>query len=325
MIYKNDELTPEIIDEMNDMFYGALKGAIGAPSKEKIESLQNTQENPASSIMLGASLGGDMDTMTGLINAAKNKNVFVNKNTDLAAANLSKEQLLKKLYSIYDKNIEMFKFIGVNSEASDLLIESIQLLEASIELTGGKVDVPFAPEDFVSGLSLPDYEKTSLEKAGKVIDNTKKFYKAGKVKEYQIEEDETGNKFIYIVFSGESKAKDGSIVKYTASGHVGPISRFDGSEAIDYMYREKTGGNIFVRSFFGGKWINKSQDYTIEFDNLDINDMSKKRQKEEIISNSTEEAQEYEQSENENILHEDLQEEVEEDLEEDLGFEIQEK
>lgn len=168
--------------------------------------------------------------------------------------NIQVESLLIGLYEIYDSLIDIFQRVGLNHDISDKLSTSIWDLEKCITKVGGSVKA-FVPEDFVSGLSMPNSE----ENAKNVIATTKKCYKLGKVEQAEIEEN--GNA-IRLVFSGSIS----SGVSYRVIGLIKAGAKgWSGNEAIDYIYKQG-GGKMSVRSVDGGSWVNRSTDFDIKWE-----------------------------------------------------------
>lgn len=167
--------------------------------------------------------------------------------------NINVESLLLSLYEIHDELIDIFQRVGLNHEISDKLTTQVWNVEKCITKSGGTVK-NFIPEDYVSGLEMPDLE----ENASKVIATTKRCYRLGSVENDLVEDNGSA---IRLTFKGALQN-----VKYTVNGLIKSGSRgWTGSEAIDYVYKPN-GGKMSVRSFEGGKWVNCSDHFEIKWE-----------------------------------------------------------
>lgn len=331
---KNDQMTPELNREMNDLFIKGLAKTIRPMASDAIDRIGEEMHNAESGMpYFSGSLSGSVNEMDEIIRTQNRRmkrggsvpqaEEFDDDPAKEDGGNFlsfhNREQLLENLNLVYVNLIEFFKDTGLNDRNSESLINSIQVIEKSIDMAGGEVENPFAPEDFVSGLESPDTGNDAEEKAQRVIDNTVKFYKAGKVSEIDIVVHDNDEKYIKVVFSGYCRT-DASTSKqpYTATGFIGPIKKFIGVEAIDYIYRSPNGGSMYVRSFEGGRWINKSNDFSIIFDEFNIESYDSKTENSAHNATNDEIIQEEITGKEAHLSHEGEEEEI-------LDFEIEEK
>lgn len=231
----------------SDMMAESLRAKLGSVNPGKIDEVRREMEAAASSSLsrkerhLREYLGYPEPTKTASPSPAKD------------FANVNVESLLIGLYEVYDGLIDVFQRVGLNHEVSDKLTTQIGNVEKCIVKVGGEVK-EFIPEDFVSGLEMPNME----ENAKRALQNTERCYKLGGIEDASIDDE---GSTIRLTFKG--RIRD---MTYVAIGVIKAGSRgWTGSEAIDYVYKQG-GGKMTVRSFEGGKWINCSESYEIKWD-----------------------------------------------------------
>lgn len=218
--------------------------------------------------------------------------------------NLVSEKLLITLYEIRDNLITMFSKCELNSDISESLSDEINRLGDCIVYIGGDVE-DFDPLSYASGLDTPDAVKNAEE----VLKRTIQCYKLGEIKEAKIQED---GKEILIVFAGKNKE-----TTYQAKGRIIAKS-WTGNEAIDYVYSPRS-GKMSVKSFEGGKWINKSlegnSDYNVSWELQEQSASESNIKNSEETSLTKEEVTKHTQN---NLIEDDSV-----DGEEDIGSPIQ--
>jgi len=218
--------------------------------------------------------------------------------------NLISEKLLITLYEIRDSLINIFSKCELNSNISESLADEISRLGDCIVYIGGDVE-DFDPLSYASGLDTPD----SIKNAEEVLKRTIQCYKLGEIKQAKIQED---GKEILIVFAGKNKE-----TTYQATGRIIAKS-WTGNEAIDYVYSPKS-GKMSVKSFEGGKWVNKSldgnSDYSVSWELQEQSINKKNSTNSEETSLNKEEVTQYAQNQ--------LTEDDGADGEEDIGSPIQ--
>jgi hypothetical protein len=187
-----------------------------------------------------------------------------------AQSNVNREQLLINLYETRDGLRDCFGSVGLNSGVGRSLVKHINVLGSCIENLGGEVD-KFNPLDHISGLEVPDLSKN----AEKVLDFTKQCYKMGPVEESSVQDD---GRTIMITFSG----REGQTT-YKAIGTISPNEEnaWAGNEAVDYIYTPE-GGKMSVRALDEtGKWVDRSDSFTVYWDLVLNPDAEKDEKKEE--------------------------------------------
>lgn len=245
---------PKPIREMSET---ELQARLLKLNPEDIENAVNSQELMLQS--LKSTLGKPSTTalmeVTREIDASEGKRPDKSSVTFTATApqikDFNVESVLLKMFEIYDSLIEIFQKIGIDSNLSDDLSNQIFAMEKCIEQMGGSVET-FIPENFVSGLEMPD----NTEMAQKAIETTRKCYKKGNIVKEQVSKD--GNT-INLILSGESVGKS-----FVVEGAITAKNGWTGNEAIDYLYKED-GGVMSVKAYEGGKWINISSNFQIEW------------------------------------------------------------
>lgn len=229
----------------SDMIAEALKSKLRV-TPEKLDEIRREQRAAASTSMskedkyIREYLGHDVPSTKPVSAPVSIENVQV-------------ESLLLALYDVCDGLIDIYQRVGLNHEISDKLSNQIWNLEKCITKLGGEVKT-FVPEDFVSGLEMPN----NSENAAKVIATTKKCYKLGSVENTLIEDN--GNT-IRLTFRGNVNG-----IKYVANGEItAGEGGWSGSEAVDYVYRQG-GGKMAVRSWEGNKWVNCKDGYKVKWE-----------------------------------------------------------
>lgn len=293
----------------SDMILNVLKTEFGDPQKKYVEKVSEEINNSSE----GANISNK---------SIKDNKIIVTGNSGSKDIKIkfSVEKLISHLSYIYDDLIEVFLSLGNDIEESERIIENIHNIENAIKYVGGKIE-HFDPMNHLSGLESPDM----IENAKKVIELTKKYYKLGEIREYNISED--GNT-INIVLVGLHKD-----IKYRVDGKV--IAKiWHGNEAIDYIYSSGS-GKLSIKVFEDGKWVNKNENYKITWEltevdknkknNKDENQEKEQIHKEEIKNNKNEKEikeEEYLDKNNNNSIKGNLQEDLEKDI---SDFDIQEK
>lgn len=235
-----------------DLMTNALKGKLGAIDPNKLEEVR--REIAASAAT--SKEGRYIDEYLGRTKPASPSEEV--KPKKLSLGDISAEDILVDLYSIYDGMVDIFQRIGLNHEVSNLFTEQIDMISGVIRKLGGTVE-DFVPEDHVSGLELPP----TYENALKVVERTINCYKIGEVTDHSIEDD---GETIRITFSGGVQLPSGDNVKYVAAGVVRASKRgWTGAEAIDYIYRPGR-GKMLVRAIENGKWVTKSDNFEIRWE-----------------------------------------------------------
>ena len=195
-------------------------------------------------------------------------------------------RLVITLKNIYHGLIDVFERSGLNSGVEDELVTLIKKTGACIQFLGEPVE-EFKPLSHLSGLQAPDMVKN----ANKVVETTNQCYKLGKIEETTVSDD---GKKIGIIFSGQ----EGDMT-YKAFGQISARS-WEGSEAIDYIYVPETGGKMSVKTYEGGKWVDKSDTgvYDIYYDLEEI-DLS--------VEGKTKDDEKYTSSENNITVESDVE------------------
>jgi hypothetical protein len=238
------ETAPDLIAE-------SLKSKIGTLNPDKVDQMRRE-------ILAAEGNGSKTDRyLRDYLNKANGVPTSQSQSNNQEAkpmAPVNSEALLIALYDIYDGLIDIFQRVGLNHEISDKLTNQIWNIEKCISKAGGEVN-EFVPEDFVSGLEMPDL----TESAERVVANTKRCYKLGSIEENNIEDN--GN-VIRLVFKGSIA----SGVSYKVLGVIKAGAKgWSGNEAIDYIYKSG-GGKMSVRSYESGKWVNCSSDFNIKWE-----------------------------------------------------------
>jgi len=166
------------------------------------------------------------------------------------------ERLIGALKQVHAGLVDVFERSGLNSGVEKNLVGLIDLATACLNHVGERTP-QFEPLRHLSGLQAPNMVKN----ANKVLETTLNCYKIGSITEHNVSDD--GSE-ITICFSG----KQGEI-EYQAFGRVAANS-WEGSEAIDYIYTPGS-GKMSVKAFEGGKWVDKSDHYSISW-TLEEND-----------------------------------------------------
>ena len=161
------------------------------------------------------------------------------------------EELLESLYSIRDGLIEDFSSISLGTKLAGSLTSKINGLGGCIRRMGGVAD-DFEPLNHVSGLDVPNQTKN----AKRVMENTLECYKLGKAEQVSIGED---GRELVIDFTGTE-----GDVSYVATGKI-VAEEWNGNEAIDYVYTPGE-GRMSVRAFESGRWLDKSDKYSIRWE-----------------------------------------------------------
>jgi len=165
--------------------------------------------------------------------------------------NYNTERILVDLFESRDILIDSFSKIGITSQ-SQSMVEGINKLGSCIIAMGGEVE-KFDPFSHMSGLQAPNLKKS----AKRVIENTVESYTLGKIEDIDIEDD---GKTIVLSFIG----KQGNI-DYKAVGTLTALKKWNGNEAIDYVYTPSE-GRMSVKEYDNGKWIDKSSSYKISWE-----------------------------------------------------------
>jgi len=162
------------------------------------------------------------------------------------------EELLTSLYEVRDNLISTFEGSKLNKVLADSITRNIHSLGSCITRLGGQVN-KFDPLEHVSRLKTPDLQKN----ADRVIETTKQCY-LGSIEGIETKEDDVNT--ILATFVG----REGS-VQYKAAATITAAHGWVGNEAIDYVYTPGE-GRLSVKAFSAGKWIDKSDDYSIYWD-----------------------------------------------------------
>jgi len=165
--------------------------------------------------------------------------------------NYNTERILVDLFESRDILIDSFSKIGITSQ-SQSMVEGINKLGSCIIAMGGEVE-KFDPFSHMSGLQAPNLKKS----AKRVIENTVESYTLGKIEDIDIEDE---GKTIVLSFIG----KQGNI-DYKAVGTLTALKKWNGNEAIDYVYTPSE-GRMSVKEYDNGKWIDKSSSYKISWE-----------------------------------------------------------
>jgi hypothetical protein len=220
---------------------------------------------------------------------------------------INTEKLLLDLYEMRDEMIDSAKELGLGSKVASTLTKNINKIGTFIQSYGGKVE-DFNPIDSISGLEEPDLSNN----AERVIANTKRSYRLGKIGEAQISKN---GKEIVMAFVGNTGE-----MGYKALGTISTKGVWMGSEAIDYVYTPGSGKMSVKALNNDGKWIDKSLDFNVSWElweNID-QPLEDKTGKEEIKTAGKEE----EIIENKEEVKKDSQNN---DIDEDIGdFPIEE-
>jgi len=232
---------------------------------------------------------------------------------------VSVENVLMELYSIHESLIDTFESLDFNSSLANTTIENINRLGNTIKTIGGVVE-EFDPIDHVSGLANPDI----FENIDKVIETTKRCYKAGSILEINLLEE--GNDFgILVVFEGYDK---GAQIQYKVEGEVFS-ENWEGNEALDYIYTPN-GGKLSVKKYERGRWIDKSLEdsYQISWDLEETLGGQPKNSffNNEESSEKEEKEKEEEEEEKEKVLEDEISNKIinnkgneDDDLEQDIN------
>lgn len=253
--------TDSIVEqEMENMLRDSLKEKLGAadPSIVKEMNHQLSIDNPSFNSFY----------QTSEINSSKNakldKNIKrVSKTEDpelneSMAQHINYEAIAEKSLSINEKLISIFsKHNKILAKDSNLIIDIINSNQYILREIGIEFE-KFNPDDYISGLEMPDQETTIKL----VVANTKKFYKMSKIISYEIK-----NSTLIIDFAGINSLGENFFVR----GKITPKRSWNGNEVIDYVYAE-TGGKMFVRAISIGeniKWSNQSDLFDIKYKLID--------------------------------------------------------
>jgi len=201
------------------------------------------------------------------------------------------ESLLINLFEVRDSLIDTFSSLDIHSTSATKLTDNINKIGASIISLGGSID-DFDPMEHVSGLQMPNLQKN----ASRVIETTKQCYSLG-----QIEGEILSNDKIVMTFSG---SENNTLFK--AKAKIGSYNGWSGNEAIDYIYTPGA-GKISVKAFQDGRWVDKSNSYSISWE----------------LTEEPKTASEQKNEKKENIVEED-QKEITNNLDND-DFPIEEK
>lgn len=178
-------------------------------------------------------------------------------------SNYNTEEMLMALYEVRDSLIDSFKNIDIDSEISQSLSANINKLGICIKKMGGEAE-SFDPFNYLSGLQNP----STVKSAERVIETTKQCYALGKIEDCFVKD---AGKTILITFSGNKNN-----ISYKAKGTITALRSWTGNEAIDYLY--KTGsGKMSVKAYDNGKWVDKSDDYSVNWE-LDESEISQKEE-----------------------------------------------
>jgi len=171
------------------------------------------------------------------------------------------EKLLVSMYEVYDDMIEQFESMDYTNPITQKVSNSITKLGSCIEYIGGKVE-EFSPLDHVSGLTTPSMTKSAQQ----VVDRTKSCYKRAEIEDVSVSE---SGKVIGIVLCGQDENIG---MAYRAKGTLTAKSSWSGTEAIDYIYTPAA-GKMSVKVLEGEKWVDKSPNYTIQWElqEVDLN------------------------------------------------------
>ena len=180
-------------------------------------------------------------------------------------------RLIAALQKIHSGLIDVFERSGLNSGVEGSLVNLIDVTGSCLVHLGERAE-RFEPLRHLSGLEAPNMVKN----ANKVVETTLTCYKIGSVEESVVSDD---GSTIEIVFAGKSRN-----IEYRAFGQVEAQS-WEGSEAIDYIYTPGS-GKMSVKAFEGGKWVDKSDEYTINW-TLEEKDTSLEGKTEVTVNNST--------------------------------------
>lgn len=156
------------------------------------------------------------------------------------------ESLLLDLYEVRDGLIEVFENLDHDSSLCKFVTANINMVGGCIMKLGGQVE-NFVPLMHISGLTKPSLSKT----AERVVETTKQCYSLGSVGDDNILND---GKTIELTFSGQTPT-----IQYKAVAKLTASKGWVGNEAIDYIYSGGS-GNLTVKSFEKGKWVDKSAD-----------------------------------------------------------------
>lgn len=169
------------------------------------------------------------------------------------AHKVNTEIVLIDLYEVRDEMIESCNELDIGSKLANKMAGNINKLGSIIKAYGGKID-EFDPLASASGLESPDITLN----AERVIENTKRAYRLGQIKDTQISKN---GKEIMITFAGIR----GDMV-YKSVGTVSANGTWTGSEAIDYIYSPGE-GKMSVKAFSNeGKWTDKSSNFKISWE-----------------------------------------------------------
>jgi hypothetical protein len=167
-------------------------------------------------------------------------------------ANYNTEKVLAELFEARDILIDSFSKIGITNQ-SQSMVEGINKIGSCINSMGGEAE-KFDPFSHISGLQAPNLKKN----AKRVIENTVESYTLGKIENINIEDE---GKTIVLSFIG----KQGSI-NYKAVGTLTALKKWNGNEAIDYVYTPSEGRMSVKEYSDNGKWIDKSSSYKISWE-----------------------------------------------------------
>lgn len=217
--------------------------------------------------------------------------------------NYNTEKILMDLFEARDMLIDSFSKIGITNQ-SQSMVEGINKIGSCISSMGGEVE-KFDPFSHISGLQAPNLKKS----AKRVIENTVESYTLGKIENIDIEDD---GKTIVLSFIG----KQGN-VDYKAVGTLTALKKWNGNEAIDYVYTPSE-GRMSVKEYDNGKWIDKSASYKISWElfekEADFNVMPTEVENTQEIIREVKEAKEAET--NEEVEYVEIEEGINEDAEE---------
>jgi hypothetical protein len=217
-----------------DLLTQSLVQQLGRPSQAKISEVE--QEIVAKGEEL------DYAPITSFSSNKRNNEVPSNPQPQ------ENEVLIGVLRKMHASLVDVFERSGLNSGIESSLVTLIDSAGSCLTFLGESTH-KFEPLKHLSGLQAPNM----LKNASKVLETTLNCYKLGEITESKISDD---GSVIEIVFSGKSNDTE-----YKAFGEI-QASSWEGSEAIDYIYTPGS-GKMSVKSFEGGKWVDKSDHYHV--------------------------------------------------------------
>ncbi len=179
------------------------------------------------------------------------KTAKIQEDVPVEEPNYNTERVLSDLFDARDILIDSFSKIGITNQSKSM-VDGINKIGSCISAMGGEVD-KFDPFSSISGLQAPNLKKN----AKRVIENTVESYTLGEIKDIDIHDE---GKTIVLSFIG----KQGS-VNYKAVGTLTAFKKWNGNEAIDYIYTPNE-GRMSVKEYDDGKWIDRSNNYKISWE-----------------------------------------------------------